>query len=50
MRHYILLIALAVIMTAIFCAFEFNGNNCYKVQYQQQGINKTTTVCEGTNK
>jgi len=48
MRHYILLLALLVIATAIFCSFMFTRSNCYEVQYQQEGINKTTTVCEGT--
>jgi FlaG/FlaF family flagellin (archaellin) len=46
-KYYILLIALAVIMTAIFCTFILNKPNCYQIEYQTQTETKHTTVCEG---
>ena len=50
-KAFIVLIALAVILTGLLCTLLLNNRpNCYQVEYQKQGITKQLTVCERTNK
>ena len=48
-KAFIVLIALAVLLTALVCSLLLNNRkNCYQIEYQKQQVTKQTTVCEGT--
>ena len=49
-KHFVALVSLLVLLTGWLAFMLQEHKNCYEVQYQQQGINKTSTVCERTNK
>jgi hypothetical protein len=49
-KHFVALVSLLVLLTGWLAFMLQEHKNCYEVQYQQQGISKTSTVCERTNK